>query len=109
MPVVLKFNSFERVVNPGWRVFHYSSPPRPDGTYRITVMGNYKKNYFKTAGLQVGDEIVMLNDSLYKDVMSSYNLHEQLWSSDTLRFDILRNGQPLRIAVPVDKSEEQGD
>jgi hypothetical protein len=100
---------FERVVNPGWRVFHYSSPPRPDGTYRITVMGNYKKNYFKTAGLQVGDEIVMVNDSLYKDVMSRYNLKEQLWSSDTLRFDILRNGQPLRIAVPVDKNEERGD
>jgi hypothetical protein len=100
---------FERVANPGWRVFHYQSPLTADGAYKITVMGEYKKNYFKTAGLQVGDEIVMVNDSLYKNVMNSYSLHEQLWSSDTLRFDILRNGQPLRVVVPVDKSEQQGD
>jgi S1-C subfamily serine protease len=100
---------FERVVNPGWRVFHYFSPLTPQGTGKITVMGDYKKNYFKTAGLQVGDEIVRVNDSLYKNIMNDYALNTRLLSSDTLYFDILRKGQPMRIAVPVDKNEVQGD
>lgn len=99
---------FERVVNPGWTAMHYLYSLTPNGTGKVTVVGDYKKNYFKTAGLQVGDEIVTVNDCLYKDARID-TLKMQIWSSDTIYMDILRDGQPMRIVVPVDKNEVQGD
>ena len=62
---------------------------------------------FKTAGLQVGDEVMAINGVPYKNI--TYEQSDEYYKQDTLVFDIIRNGQVMQIVVPVDKTEEQGD
>ena len=100
-------NNFQRIVNPGFRRFHFSAPPTPDGKYIVTEVANYEANYYKTAGLREGDEIVAVDDKPYKDV--TWEEKQEFYLKDTLIYNIIRNGEPLKIIVPVDKNEEQGD
>jgi hypothetical protein len=99
--------NFQRVVNPNHRRFHYSTKPSPEGKFIVTMVADYKDNYYKTAGLQQGDEIVAINGKLYKDI--TYEEKSEFHKQDTLLFDIIRKGQTLKLVVPVDKNEEQGD
>jgi hypothetical protein len=99
--------NFHRVVSPLYRRFHLSAPKNSEGKFIVTEVANYKANYYKIAGFQVGDEIVAVNGKLYKDI--TYEESSEFYKQDTLVFDVLRDGKPLKIVVPVDKTEEQGD
>lgn len=101
---LLPIKNFQRVVNPTRRRFHYISPASKDGKHIITKIANNKENFFYTAGLREGDEITAINGMLSKDL-----IREQIFESDTLLYDVVRNGQPIQIMVLVDKSIEQGD
>jgi hypothetical protein len=87
-------------------VFHYSIDSRPTqaGNYRINSMGDYKTNYYRTAGLQVGDEIVSVNGIPYKNYKKT--MHGEITYSDLpaqsnfLIYEIIRSGKRIMIAVP---------
>jgi len=95
--------NFQRIVNPVSRRFHYSTEINSKGQYIITFIADYKKNYYKTAGLQTGDEITAING------ISIKNITFETVKQDTLLYDIIRQGKPMKIVVPVDKNEKQGD
>jgi hypothetical protein len=99
--------NFQRVINPDYRRFHYSAPKNSKGKYIVTKLADYESNYYKGAGLQLGDEIVAVNDTLYKNI--TYKQKDEFYKEDTLILDIIREGKPLKIVVPVNKNEEQGD
>ena len=88
------------------KVFYYSVDTRPTqaGNYRINSIGDYKTNYYKTAGLQVGDEIVTVNGIPYKDykktMTGEIEYSEQLKHSNYLTFEIIRKGKRMMIVVP---------
>jgi hypothetical protein len=98
--------NFQRIVNPLGRRFYFSAPPTPDGKYIVRILGDYKGNYYKTAGLQEGDEIIAVNGKLFKDI--SWVEKGDFYKEDTLFLDIIRAGKPMKIVVPVDKNEKQG-
>jgi hypothetical protein len=99
--------NFQRIVNPNHRRFHFSTKSTPKGNLVVTMMADYKGNYYKTAGLQNGDEIVAINGKLFKNI--TYEEKLKFHEVDTLLLDIVRNRQALKIVVPVDKNEKQGD
>ena len=88
------------------KVFYYSVDTRPTqaGNYRINSIGDYKTNHYKTAGLQVGDEIVTVNGIPYKDykktMTGEIEYSEQLKHSNYLTFEIIRKGKRMMIVVP---------
>jgi len=99
--------TFQRVTNPNYRQFHLSTFVNSKGKTFVREVGNYKGNYYKTAGFQNGDEIIKLNGKLFKNV--TYEDKLELFKKDTLIYDIIRKGKPMKIAVKVDKNEKQGD
>jgi hypothetical protein len=99
--------NFRRIVNPNSRRFHFYAPQTPEGKFIVTVIANNKDNYYKTAGLQEGDEIVAVNGKLIKDVIAEK--HNEFHKQDSLVYDIIRNGEALKIVIPVNKYEVQGD
>ncbi len=98
---------FQRLINPGFRRFHFSTYRFKDGRIIVREVADYEKNYYKTAGLEEGDEIIAVNEKLFKEITPNeiHNFHKQ----DTLVYAIIRNGKPLEIVVQVDKNEVQGD
>ena len=74
----------------------------------VTGVGDYDSNRFKIAGLKEGDEIVNINGRPCKDF--TWLEHRALEvEADTIVYDILRDGDPLKIVVVIDKNEIQGD
>jgi hypothetical protein len=55
----------------------------------------------------VGDEIVAVNGKPYKNI--SYPEKGDFYKQDTLLFNLIRKGRPMKIVVQVDKNEKQGD
>jgi hypothetical protein len=100
--------NFERIVDPNRMRFHCRVEPNTEGKFIIEIMADYKENYFKTAGLKEGDEVVAVNDISFKN-LTLHDHHEMISNSNTLIYDIIRNGRPLKIAVPINKNEERGD
>ena len=104
---LLPINNFQRVVNPNHRRFHYSTYQTPEGKYIVKIVADYKENYFKIAGLKVEDEIVSINgipqENITRDDFSEF------YKKDTLAYDIIRNGKALRLLIPIDKTEKQGN
>lgn len=100
-------SNFKRVVNPSHRRYHFATHTAPDGRIIVKDVGDYKSNYYKMAGLRKGDELVRLNGKPYKDVTKEEK--QEHYKADTLVYDIVRKGQQLKLVVPVDKSEMQGD
>lgn len=78
-----------------------------DGKIIVREVADYEANYYRTAGLQEDDEILSVNNKPFKEVTLKeiHNFHEQ----DTLVYEIIRKGKPLKIVVPIDKNEVQGD
>ena len=117
--------NFQRIVNPLHRRFHYSTTQNPEGKFIVTKVADYSSNYFKTAGLQEGDEIVAVNglpyssysrdflpiDTVINRLRDKNIVYEDrhFFKDDILAFDIIRQGKPMKIVVPVDKNEQQGD
>jgi len=99
--------TFQRIVNPNYRRFHFSADKTSQGKIVIREVGDYKENYFKTVGLHEGDEIVNVNNKPIKSISHEEKLKFHM--QDTLVFDIIRIGKPLKLIVPVDKTEQQGD
>jgi predicted metalloprotease with PDZ domain len=54
-----------------------------------------------------GDEVIAINGIAYKDITNEQE--SEYYKQDALFFDIIRNGEPMQITVPVDKTEVQGD
>jgi len=100
--------NFQRIVNPNHKRFYFSTTLTNDGKYIIDEVADYKENFYKTAGLRVGDEIISLNDSLYTRLNNQECL-KIINTSDTLVLGIIRDGKFLNIIVPVDKNIEKGD
>jgi hypothetical protein len=99
--------NFQRTVDPLRRRFHLSTYQTPDGRIIVKMVANYKDNYYKTAGIKEGDEIVAVEGIVFKNITGEekYGLYEK----DTLVYDIIRNGQALKITVPVNRNEVKGD
>ena len=103
----LPINNFQRVVNPNHRRFHYTTYQTPEGKYIVKIVADYKENYFKIAGLKVGDEIVSINGISQKNI--TRDDFSEFYKKDTLIYDIIRNGEALRLLIPIDKTEKQGN
>jgi hypothetical protein len=100
--------NFQRIVDIRAKRFHYLCPPNEEEKYIITKMGNYNGNYFYTAGLRAGDEVVTVN-GVSPQGITTWEQKEAIFKGDTIYYDIVRTGKPLKIAVPVDKNEVQED
>ncbi len=100
-------NSFHRVINPTYRRFHLSTYVTPQGKIVVKTVGNYKGNYYKTAGFQEGDEMVAVNGKPCRSV--TYEDKTKFLKQDSLVYDIIRKEKPMKIIVHVDKDEKQGD
>ncbi len=98
---------FKRLVNPLYQRFHYSTRKSQDGRFIVNCVGNYKENYYKTAGLQVGDEIVSIEGIPYGEI--TLETANQLRLLDALAVSIVRNGKPQTLHVKIDRNEPTGD
>jgi len=115
--------NFQRIVNPTLIRFTYSYRTTDDGKYIVTVIADYKNNPYKTAGLQVGDEIISINGILFKDLIEENNhdikennrkvdKEEKKEKEDRYTFkimDILRNNKPMRLIIKVDNVKDSGE
>ena len=99
--------NFQRLVNPLYKRFHYSAQKGRDGKFIVDCVADYRENYYKTAGLQVGDEIVSMNGVLYGEITEE--IAQRLRKLDTLVVNIVRNGKPQTLYVGVDQNELTGD
>ena len=59
---------FKRRINPLYCRFHYSTQKNKEGRFIVDCVGDYKENYYKTAGLKVGDEIVSIQGFPYGEI-----------------------------------------
>jgi len=119
--------NFHRIVNPLQLRFHYSTVKTQEGKNVVTKVGDYPENYFKTAGLQEGDEIVAVNglpydnyerrflhyslDSLINELHNKKVIYEDrhIFKDNILTFDIIRQGKHIKIVVPIDKKFDRVD
>lgn len=99
--------NFERLVNPLFGRFHYSTLKTRDGKYIVNKLGDYEENYYKSAGLRIRDEIVAIDGIPYGEITRKirYSLEKQ----DFLTLDIKRSGKPLTLSVKIDHHEPKGD
>ena len=98
---------FQRVINPLHPRYYYNIQKSTTGEYIITDIADYKENYFKTAGLRKGDEVIKINDMPAANINSV--IFEKFLKRDIMIFDITRNGKPLKITVCINHKEKQGD
>jgi hypothetical protein len=119
--------NYQRVVNPLVRQFHYATGKAQNGKIIVSKVADYAANYFMTAGLREGDEIVSVDGKPYDNYSYDYLQYNRdnyinvlrdkniicedyhFFKGDTLVYDIVRQGNPMKIVVPVDKNEEKGD
>ena len=99
--------NFQRIVNPTARRYHIAFKPTPQKTLVIKDIADYEKNYFKKAGLQKGDEIIAMNGKPYKNITPKEE--DEMYMQEFITFDILRKGKRLKIVMPIDHKEVQGD
>jgi hypothetical protein len=88
--------------------FYVDTLPTLQGNYKITFIPHFKDNYYEAAGLRLGDEIMSYNGYLYRDIVQRKVRPDNVIArSDTLIFDILRNGQPMKIVVPIPEEKRK--
>ena len=73
----------------------------------MNCVGDYKENYYKTAGLQVGDEIVAIAGIPYDEI--TLEMGNQVRRLSVLDVDIVRDGKLQTLYVKVDHNEPTGD
>ena len=100
-------DNFQRLVNPLYCRFHYSTEKNKDGRFFVNCVGDYKENYYKTAGLQVGDEIVAIAGIPYDEI--TLEMGNQVRRLSVLDVDIVRDGKLQTLYVKVDHNEPTGD
>lgn len=99
--------NFQRLVNPLFERFHYSTQKTKDGRFIVNRLGDYDANYYKTAGLRVRDEIVTINGVPYREV--TREMADEFKKQDTVTLDIIRKGKLLSLTVKIDPNEPKGD
>lgn len=99
--------NFQRLVNPLFERFHYSTQKTKDGRFIVNRLGDYDANYYKTAGLRVRDEIVTINGVPYREV--TREMADEFKKRDTVTLDIIRKGKLLSLTVKIDPNEPKGD
>ena len=100
-------SNFQRIVNPKAIRYHLAFDYTPQKTLVIRHIADYKENYFKNAGLQKGDEIVAINGKPYKNITRKEE--DKMYMQDSIVYSINRKGKRLKIVVPIDHTEVQGD
>jgi len=98
---------FHRLVNPICSRFYYSTQKSTGGKFTVDCVADYRENYYKEAGLQVGDEIVAIMGIPYGEL--TLETARILCKLDTLTVDIVRNGKPQTLYVKLDPNEPVGD
>ncbi|MDR1581880.1 MAG: TIGR04149 family rSAM-modified RiPP [Prevotellaceae bacterium] len=92
----------------GATYFFVDTIPTSQGNYKINYIPDFKDNYYKKAGLALNDEIVSYNGYPYRDVFQQkIKIDDIISLSDTLIFDIIRNGQPIKIVVPIPENKRK--
>ncbi|MGQ1787178.1 hypothetical protein [Saccharicrinis sp. GN24d3] len=100
-------NNFQRVSNSGYRRYHFLVDKNSQGKYIVSEIADYEGNYYKSAGLRCGDEIVNIDSRPYADYTKVEKL--EFYKKDSLIYDLIRDSKPLRLVVKVNKEERQGD
>lgn len=99
--------NFQRVIDPLYKRFHMSHPMNAEGRFIVTKVADYKENYVKKAGMKEGDEVMAVNGIACKEITDE--IGAEFLKKDTLIYDILRKGKAMKIVIPIDKNEVQGD
>lgn len=99
--------NFERLVNPLFERFHYSTFKTREGKYIVNQLRDYEGNYYKAAGLRMRDEIVSIDRIPYGKI--TWAMKDSLKKQETLTLEIIRSGKPLTLSVKVDHNEPKGD
>ena len=100
-------NTFQRIVNPTSMRYYCLTEWASDGGIVITKVGDYKGNFYKTAGIRAGDKIRKINGNLVKDMPGKDRVEAHL--RDTIVYEIIREGESINIIIPIDKSQQNGD
>ena len=98
---------FQRVINPLHPRYYYNIQKSTTGKYIITDIAEYKENYFKTAGLRKGDEVIKINEMPVQSVTPI--IFNKFLRRDIMVFDLKREGNLQRINVKINRNEKQGD
>lgn len=98
---------FQRVINPLHPRYYYNIQKSTTGEYIITDVANYKENYFKTAGLRKGDEVIKINDMPIQSVTPI--IFNKFLRRDIMIFDLKRDGDLQKITVKINRNEKHGD
>ena len=123
---LLPINNFQRIPGLAYMRFHYLTRQTAEGKYIVTRVADYATNYFKTAGLKEGDEIIAVNglpyakytkqnqlnrDTLFNELQNKKVILEdgRIFKGDTLIFDVIRQKKLMKVIVQIDKNEVQGD
>ncbi|MDD4759403.1 MAG: hypothetical protein PHU66_01110 [Bacteroidaceae bacterium] len=94
---------FHRITDPLVRRYHYSMNEKNI----ITYMANYTGNYYKRAGLKVGDKILSINGMNLAQITNADMT--KLFELGTLKYLVKRKGKVLSIIVQINKNEALGD
>jgi len=101
-------NTFQRIVNPTSMRYYCLTEWASDGEMMlITKVGDYKGNFYKTAGIRAGDKVRKINGNLVKDMPGKDRVEAHL--RDTIVYEIIREGESINIVIPIDKSQQNGD
>lgn len=98
-----QISNFHRITDPLARPYHYSMNEKNV----ISHMADYVGNYFKCAGLKVGDKILSINGINFAQITNTDMT--KLFELGTLKYMIKRKGKVLSIIVHINKNEAPGD
>lgn len=118
--------NFHRIFTHHVRRYHFSSDYNGEGEPVIAHIAEYEGNFYKDAGLNVGDVLVSVNDVKWEELVAEHYYEvailERFHNSgkndfsekndfiirpDTLNFTVRRGGQEITIPVVVDRHENQ--
>ncbi len=99
---------FTRVIDKRARRFHfnYDDKAMAEGRWVIKNIADNKENYFYTAGLRKGDELVSMNGIPMKEI--NMVPREKIFQSEYIVCKLIRDGKTMEITVPVNKNEPVG-
>ena len=98
--------NFQRVVCPLARRFHFSFSLNQEGGRIVSMIANFDGNPYIEAGLQVGDEVIALNNIVFRSL--TLEQWTYLQKQNTWILDIIRNGQSMQLTVCL-KNVVHGD
>ena len=99
---------FTRLIDKHARCLHFNFDDKAIGQGRWVIknIADTKENYFYTAGLQKGDELVSMNGIPMKEL--NMEPREKIFQSEYIVCKLIRDGKTMEITVPVNKNEPLG-